>query len=67
MSETVEKYNIAEEGTMYEIDNRVRFQNGRLFILETPIKNGKQSDFPKMIDITEKLLDTFLDIIKMKI
>ena len=52
------------EGNMYETDNRLRFQDGRLYITQTPFKDGKQIDFPEIVDVTEDVLNTFIEIIK---
>ena len=48
------------------LDNRLRFEDGRLYITSTPYKNGIQSDFSKKIDVTEDVLDMFLEILEHK-
>ena len=54
------------QGETIELDNRLRFENGRLYITSTPYKNGIQSDFSKRIDVTEDVLDMFLEILEYK-
>ena len=46
------------------LDNRLRFEDGRLYITSTPYKNGIQSDFSKKIDVTEDVLNMFLEILE---
>jgi hypothetical protein len=49
-----------------ELDNRLRFEDGRLYITSTPYKNGIQSDFSEKIDVTDDVLDMFLEILEYK-
>ena len=65
--EKVERINVdSVQGETIELDNRLRFEDGRLYITSTPYKNGIQSDFSEKIDVTEDVLDMFLEILKYK-
>lgn len=48
------------ECTIYDVDNRIRIENGRFYITRTPYENGKQSDFPELVDVTEEVVDAIL-------
>ena len=63
----IEFVNIAEDNsTIYEMDYRLRFEDGRLYITQTPYKGEKQCDFPEKIDVTEDVLDMFLRLMIKK-
>ena len=65
--EKVERINVdSVQGETIELDNRLRFEDGRLYITSTPYKNGIQSEFSEKIDVTEDVLDMFLEILKYK-
>lgn len=65
--EKVERINVdSVQGETIELDNRLRFEDGRLYITSTPYKNSIQSDFSEKIDVTEDVLDMFLEILKYK-
>lgn len=46
-------------GTDIVVDNRLRFENGRLYVTRVPYNNGQQTDFPELVDVTEDVLDMF--------
>lgn len=54
------------QGEIIELDNRLRFEDGRLYITRTPYKDGIQSEFSKKIDVTEDVLDMFLEILESR-
>ena len=63
--EKVELINLnSVQGETIELDKRLRFEDGRLYITSTPYKNGIQSNFSKKIDVTEDVLDMFLEILE---
>ena len=65
--EKVERINLnSVQGQTIILDNRLRFEDGRLYITSTPYKNGIQSDFSEKIDVTEDVLDMFLEILEYK-
>ena len=35
-----------------QIDNRMRFDDGRIYITRTPFERGMQSGFPERVDVT---------------
>ena len=49
-----------------EIDNRLRFENGRIYISSTPYDGGRQSDFPEKLDVTEQVAKAIAEYIKPK-
>lgn len=49
-----------------EIDNRLRFENGRIYITSTPYEGGRQSDFPEKLDVTEQVAKAIAEYIKPK-
>jgi hypothetical protein len=54
------------QSEIVELDNRLRFEDGRLYITRTPYKDGIQSEFSKKIDVTEDVLDMFLEILECR-
>ena len=57
---------VLSSGTDYTVDNRLRFENGRLYVTRIPYENGTQAGFPEMVDVTEEVLDTFLGILERR-
>ena len=49
-----------------EIDNRLRFENGRIYISSIPYEGGRQSDFPEKVDVTEQMAKAIAEYIKPK-
>lgn len=49
-----------------EIDNRLRFENGRIYISSIPYEGGRQSDFPEKLDMTEQVAKAIAEYIKPK-
>lgn len=47
-----------------EIDNRLRFENGRIYISSIPYEGGRQSDFPEKLDVTEQVAKAIAEYIK---
>ena len=50
-------------------DNHLLFEDGRFYVTETQYKDGRQTDFPKKIDVTDDVKKaimpkTFIDIDK---
>ena len=65
--EKVEVINMdSVQSEIFELDNRLRFEDGRLYIIRTPYKDGIQSDFSKKIDVTEDVLNMFLEILESR-
>ena len=54
------------QGEIVEIDSRLRFEDGRLYITRTPYKDGIQYEFSKKIDVTKDVLDMFLEILESR-
>lgn len=52
------------EGNECIVDNRIRFEDGRFYITQTPYKNCEQSDFPEKIDVTEEVAKAIAKYIK---
>lgn len=48
------------DGEEFVVDNRLQFKDGRLYISETPYKEGNQSDFPKLIDVTDEVMEALV-------
>jgi hypothetical protein len=46
-----------------QTDNHLLFKNGRLYIKEIPYEKGSKSKPPRLIDVTEDLLNTFIKIL----
>ena len=44
-------------GELYEVDNRLRFENGNLYTTKIPYKGGVQSGPPEMVDVTEDVIN----------
>lgn len=63
MTDEYIKISECNNGIDYILDNRLYFEDGRLLIKRIPYKNGKQSDFPEKVDVTEDVLDVFLKIL----
>ena len=40
------------KGRVYRTDNRLLFEDGRLYVTRTPMENGVQSGFPEKTDVT---------------
>ena len=49
-----------------EIDNRLRFENGRIYISSIPYEGGRQSGFPEKMDVTEQVAKAIAEYIKPK-
>lgn len=65
--EKVERINMdSVQSEFIELDNRLRFEDGRLYITRTPYKDGIQSEFSKKIDVTEDVLNMFLEILESR-
>ena len=65
--EKVERIKVnSVQGKIIELDTRLRFEDGRLYITSTPYKNGTQSGFSEKIDVTEDVLNMFLEILEYK-
>lgn len=54
------------ECTIYDVDNRIRIENGRFYTTRTPYENGKQSDFPELVDVTEDVVDAILKVLNKR-
>lgn len=63
MSDEYIKISECNNGIDYVSDNRLYFEDGRLFIKRIPYKNEKQSDFSEKVDVTEDVLNVFLKIL----
>ena len=50
------RYRLAEtKSEVVVTDNRLIFEDGRLYVSRTPYDGGRQSDFPEYIDVTEQV------------
>lgn len=47
-----------------ELDNRLRFENRRIYICSTPFEGGRQVGFPEMVDVTEQVAQAIAEYIK---
>ena len=54
------------ECTIYDVDNRIRIENGRSYTTRTPYENGKQSDFPELVDVTEEVVDAIWKVLEKR-
>lgn len=41
----------------YDFDNRILFEDGRLYITKTPCVDGKPTGLPELVDVTEEVAD----------
>jgi len=48
------------DGEEFVVDNRLQFKDGRLYISKTPYKEGDQSDFPELIDVTDEVMEALV-------
>lgn len=51
---------------MYEVDNALRLEDGRIYTTKTPWENSRPSGFPEKIDVTEEVLNIICDGLKRR-
>ena len=55
-----------KSSAIYIVDSRLCFENGRLFVTQTPYNGAVQSDFPEKIDVTDDVLDALLKVLNKR-